>query len=115
MEFFATIPRSLRSFPIDGCSLIGYYFQIPPPLAKPRLQQLLFSKARSIWNDLLFGLTLTRSDFVRPVAVELAPFVSQTDVQYGQLMAATVVSILPMIIVFVLSKRAYPRYIKWSC
>ena len=107
-NFFATIPRSLlEASLIDGCSLIGYYFQILLPLAKPGFAAVIILQARSIWNDLLFGLTLTRSDFVRPVAVELATFVSQTDVRYGQLMAATLISILPMIIVFAIFRKEF--------
>jgi len=107
-NYFATIPRSLlEASLIDGCSIAGYYFRILIPLAKPGFAAVIILQARAIWNDLLFGLTLTRSDFVRPVTVELATFVGQTDVQYGQLMAATLLSILPTIIVFLIFRRQF--------
>jgi glucose/mannose transport system permease protein len=107
-NFFATIPHSLlEASLIDGCSIAGYYFRILLPLAKPGFAAVIILQARSIWNDLLFGLTLTRSEYVRPVTVELATFVGQTDVQYGQLMASTLLSILPTIIVFLIFRKQF--------
>lgn len=109
-NFFATIPKSLlEASLIDGCSLVGYYFRILLPLARPGFAAVIILQARAIWNDLLFGLALTRSDTVRPLTVELATFVSQTDVQYGALMAATLVSILPTIIVFLVFRKDFVR------
>ena len=107
-NFFATIPRSLMEAALlDGCSVAGYFFKILLRLGKPGLAAVFILQARAIWNDLLYGNTLTRSDAVRPMTVELATFVSQTDVQYGQLMAATVISILPMIVMFFVFRREF--------
>lgn len=109
-NFFATIPSSLlEASLIDGCSIAGYYFRILLPLSKPGFAALIILQARSIWNDFLFGLTLTRGDAVRPVTVDLAAFVGMTDVQYGQLMASTLVSILPTTIIFLIFQKHFIR------
>lgn len=109
-NYFATIPTSLlEASLIDGCSVAGYYFRILLPLARPGFAAVIVLQTRSIWNDLLFGLTLTRSDTVRPITVDLASFVGMTDVQYGQLMAATLVSILPTTIIFLIFQKQFIR------
>lgn len=109
-NFFATIPKTLlEAALVDGCSIAGFYYRILIPLAKPGFAALIILQSRSIWNDLLFGLTLTRSDSVRPVTVALATFVSMTDVQYGPLMAATLVSILPTTIIFLIFQKEFVR------
>lgn len=109
-SFFATIPHSLlESSLVDGCSMPGFYYRILLPLSKPGFAVLVILQARSIWNDLLFGLALTRSVNVRPITVELATFVGMTDVQYGPLMAATLISILPTTIIFLAFQKNFVR------
>lgn len=107
-NFFVMIPKSLMEASlIDGCSTAGYYRRVLMPLAKPGLAALFILQFQSIWNDLLFGLTLSHSENVRPVTVGLSSFVGMTDVQYGPLMASTIVAILPMILVFLLFQRQF--------
>jgi ABC-type glycerol-3-phosphate transport system permease component len=109
-NFFATIPKSLlEASLIDGCSIAGYFFRILLPLSKPGFAALIILQSRAIWNDLLFGLTLTRSASVRPVTVELAAFVGMTDVQYGHLMAATLWSIVPTTLIFLIFQKQFIR------
>jgi ABC-type glycerol-3-phosphate transport system permease component len=109
-NFFATIPKSLlEASLIDGCSIAGYFFRILLPLSKPGFAALIILQARAIWNDLLFGLTLTRSATTRPVTVELSAFVGMTDVQYGHLMAASLWSILPTTIIFLVFQKHFIR------
>jgi ABC-type glycerol-3-phosphate transport system permease component len=107
-NFFAIIPSSLMEAAlIDGCSIAGYYHRILMPIAKPGLAALFILQFQSIWNDLLFGLTLSHSEQVRPITVGLSSFVSMTDVQYGPLMASTIVAILPMVLVFLFFQKQF--------
>jgi ABC-type glycerol-3-phosphate transport system permease component len=94
---------------VDGCSLPGYFFRILVKLGKPGFAVVVILQARAIWNDLLFALTLTRSPTVMPVTVELAKNVSETNVQYGPLMAATLISIIPTVCVFLFFKKSFIR------
>ena len=107
-NFFAIIPISLMEASlIDGCSIAGYYRRVLMPIAKPGLAALFILQFQSIWNDLLFGLAFSHGETVRPITVNLASFVGATDVQYGPLMASTIVAILPMILVFLLFQREF--------
>jgi glucose/mannose transport system permease protein len=107
-NYFSTIPKALLEAAIlDGCSLSSYFFRILIKLSKPSFAVVIILQSRSIWNDLLFGLTLTRSPSIRPVTVELARYVSQTNVQYGPLMAATLISIIPTVLIFLIFKQSF--------
>lgn len=107
-NYFAIVPKSLRDAAyIDGCSTAGYYCRILMPLCRPGITALILLQFRSIWNDLLFGLSLTRSVNARPITVALSSFVGMTDVQYGPLMAATLISILPMATLFLVFQREF--------
>jgi glucose/mannose transport system permease protein len=107
-NYFATIPASLLGAAIvDGCSLPGYFFRILIKLGKPGLATVIVLQSRSIWNDLLFGLLLTQSAGISPVTVKLATYVGQMIVQYGPLMAATLISIVPTVAIFLIFKRAF--------
>jgi len=109
-NYFATIPRSLMEASIiDGCTLTGYFFRVLIKLGKPGFSVVVILQARAVWNDLLFGLSLTRSRTVTPVTVELAKYVGQTDIQYGSLMAATLISIIPTVLIFLLFKENFIR------
>ena len=107
-NYFSTIPKDLlESALIDGLSYPGFFFRILLPLAKPGLAALIILQTRYVWNEYLFALTLTGSELVRPITVTLATFVSQTEVQYGPLMAATIISILPTIGIFLAFKKQF--------
>ncbi len=64
---------------------------------------------RSIWNDLLFAMTLTNSDSTMPVTAKLNGFISAVQVDYGALMASTLISVLPMLLVFLCFQKAFVR------
>jgi glucose/mannose transport system permease protein len=107
-NYFATIPRSLMEAAVaDGCSLPGYFFRILLRLGQPGLAAVIVLQSRSIWNDLLAGLSFTRSTSVSPVTVVLATLTGSMDIQYGPLMAATLISIIPTVTVFLIFKRSF--------
>jgi len=107
-NYFSTIPKAMfEAALIDGVSITGYFFRILLPLSKTGLAALAIIQTRYIWNELLFGLTLTASENVEPITIKLSSFVGATDVQYGPLMAATLLSILPTTIVFLFFRRQF--------
>lgn len=109
-NFFATVPRSLyEAAQIDGCGPTGYFFKILLPASASGLAALAIVQSRSIWNDLLFAVTLTNSNETVPITAKLNSFVGSIQVQYGPLMAATVISILPMLVAFLCFQRAFVR------
>jgi ABC-type glycerol-3-phosphate transport system permease component len=72
-NFFITIPLELsEAGRLDGLSSFGVYVRIYLPLSFAPMAALFLFQFTWIWNDLLFGLTLARSDNVRPLMVGLA-------------------------------------------
>jgi glucose/mannose transport system permease protein len=109
-NFFSTVPRSFyEAAQIDGCSTAAYFMRILLPCSLPGLAALAIVQSRAIWNDLLFAMTLTSSDAAIPVTAQLNQFVGATSVQYGPLMASTLISILPVLIAYLAFQKAFVR------
>ena len=66
-------------------------------------------QSRSIWNDLFFGLTITNNVRTSPAPVALYCMIGGMDIDEGPVMAATIISILPMMIAFLLFQKAFTR------
>lgn len=109
-NFFSTIPRSLyEAAQLDGCGAAGYFFRILLPASISGIAALSLVQGRAIWNDLLFALTLTASPSTQPVTLELYGMVGSLQTDQGPLMAATVISILPVMVAFILFQGAFAR------
>lgn len=107
-NFFASVPRSMfEAALIDGCSIGVYFWKVLMPASTSGLAALSIIQSRSVWNDLLFAMTLTSNDTARPVTVALSALTSGLQVQHGVLMAATLISILPVVISYLLFQRAF--------
>jgi ABC-type glycerol-3-phosphate transport system permease component len=109
-NFFATVPRSLyEAAQLDGCGPAGYFFKILLPASVTGIAALSIVQSRSVWNDLLFAMTLTNSNATMPVTASLNSFVSSVQVQYGPLMASAIISVIPMLVAFLCFQRAFVR------
>ena len=107
-NFFATIPNELKEAAvIDGCSLTKYYWKILLPIGKVGLATTLLLQFRAIWNSFIFELTLTRSPGTTAVTVSLAGLTSANEPLWGLLMGATLITIIPMIVVFLTLKKHF--------
>ncbi|PTV95990.1 carbohydrate ABC transporter membrane protein 2 (CUT1 family) [Rhodobacter aestuarii] len=109
-NFFATVPRSIyEAAQVDGCGPAGYFFKILMPASFTGIAALAIVQSRSVWNDLLFAMTLTASDDVMPVTAKLNGFVGAIQVQHGPLMASAILTVLPMLLAFLLFQKAFVR------
>jgi ABC-type glycerol-3-phosphate transport system permease component len=109
-NFFASVPRSMyEAARIEGCSVSGYFWRLLLPASVSGLSALAIIQSRAIWNDLLFAMTLTSSDSARPATVAIAGFASSLQVEYGPLMAATLISTLPVMLAYLLFQKAFVR------
>ena len=79
------------------------------PASVSGIAALAIIQSRYIWNDLLFAMTLTSTDRARPATVAICGFISGLTVEYGPLMAATLISILPVILTYLLFQKAFMR------
>jgi glucose/mannose transport system permease protein len=108
-NYFATVPRSMfEAAQLDGCGPAGYFFKILLPASVSGLAAIAIVQSRSAWNDLFFGLTLT-SGQNSPAPVSLYAMIGGLDVDDGPMMAATIISIVPMMIAFLLFQKAFTR------
>jgi ABC-type glycerol-3-phosphate transport system permease component len=109
-NFFSSVPRSMyEAARIDGCGVATYFWRLLMPASVSGLAALAIIQSRAIWNDLLFAMTLTSSDSARPATVAIAGFSSGTVVEYGPLMAATIVSALPVMLAYLIFQKAFVR------
>lgn len=105
--FFDALPPDLENAArVDGCSRIGALFRIVLPLVRPGLVASAIFIAISAWNDFLFALLLTSSLASRTWPVGLKLLIGEFQLPWGQLAAATVLSLLPVIIAFGFAGRA---------
>jgi multiple sugar transport system permease protein len=105
-QFFIGIPKELEEAArIDGASSFTIYWKIILPLAKPALIVLALFTFMGNWNDYLWPLIVTSSAEMRTLPVGLAIMQGQFNIQFAKLMAATIFSALPVIILFIFAQR----------
>ncbi|MFE3452763.1 carbohydrate ABC transporter permease [Nonomuraea sp. NPDC059194] len=111
-NFFTGVAFSIfEAARMDGASTLRIFLRVYLPLATSALAAVFILNFTFIWNDLLFGLTLSQTAEVRPVMTALAGLL--TDVYAGTpvpvgLAAGLVVS-LPTVVLFVATQRMFAR------
>lgn len=107
-SFFVTLPTSLEEAArIDGLSEFGIFWKIMLPLSKPTMLSLAIFTLMNSWNDLLYPLILTSSSKMRTLPAGLALFTGQNISFYGPVMAGTVISMLPLLIVYIFAQKYF--------
>lgn len=107
-QFFMTIPVELEEAAlIDGASRLRIIFLIIVPLSIPVLTVITILSFKDIWNDFFTPLLYLNQVEKYTVAVGLAYFNGQFNVEMNQLMAASVTLMTPVILLFVIAQRAF--------
>ena len=105
-SFFDAIPKDLEEAAmIDGATRFGAVRQIVLPLTMPGIAATLGFVFTAAWSELLFALMLNSKDSVVTFPVGLLNFVSKFAVDFGQMMAAGVLALIPVCIFFFLIQR----------
>lgn len=100
-QFYQGIPDSLcEAARIDGMSEYRIYLKIMLPLSKPAISTLLIFTFVNTWNDFLGPLIYLTSERKKTLQLGLKMFISQYSAEYGLIMAASVLSLIPVLIVF---------------
>lgn len=100
-QFYQSIPDELcEAARIDGLSEYGIWARIMLPLSKPALSTLTIFTFVSTWNDFLGPMIYLTKTPLKTIQIGLRMFISQYSAEYGLIMAASVVSIIPVLIVF---------------
>ena len=90
---------------IDGCSELGIFFKVILPSVKPAIATLLIIKFMWNWNEFFWPLVVVNSPTMRVVTIGLMSFTNIYFIEYNLLTAAAVISILPILLIFLCLQR----------
>lgn len=100
-QFYMGIPDSLcEAARIDGMTEYGIYSRIMLPLSKPAIATLTIFTFVNTWNDYLGPLIYLKTQERKTIQLGLKMFINQYSSDYGLIMAGSVLSLIPVIIVF---------------
>lgn len=107
--FFSSIPRDIEEAAlVDGTSHWGALFRIVLPVARPGIVAVSVFAFMTAWGEVLFASVLTTSS-TRTLAIGLQEYATQGNTDWNQLMAASVVVSLPVVIGFLALQRYLVR------
>ncbi|KQX51105.1 carbohydrate ABC transporter permease [Paenibacillus sp. Soil724D2] len=105
-SFFQRIPVSLEEAAlIDGCNKFQTMIKIILPIMRPGIVATLVFAFTGAWNDLFFGVMFTNSESTKTVPVGLSSFVQKFDINWGQMSAAGILSLIPVVIMFAFAQK----------
>lgn len=100
-QFYMGIPDSLcEAARIDGMSEYGIYAKIMLPLSKPAISTLTIFTFVNTWNDYLGPLIYLKTESKKTIQLGLKMFIGQYSSEYGLIMAGSVLSLIPVLVVF---------------
>ena len=112
-QFFLTLPKDLEdAAKIDGCSYIRIFWHIILPLSKPALATLTTFTFMGAWMNLMWPLIVVNTHTKYTLPVGLAYFQGVHGTDWTLLMAASMMMILPILIVFLFNQRFFVEGIK---
>ncbi len=109
-QFFMGIPQELEDAArIDGCSKFGVYLNVILPLSKPALATLATFTFIGSWNSFMWPLIVTNRPEMKTLPIGIAHFQGLYNTEWTLLMAASVIVIAPVILVFVFNQRFFQQ------
>ena len=106
--FFRTVPVAIiEAARIDGCSWFKIFYRIALPLALPAVVSLCILDGVATWNEFILAQIFLRSDELRTLPLGLVQFSTQFSTQYDQLAAAVLISVVPIVLVFLFFQRYF--------
>jgi multiple sugar transport system permease protein len=114
-QYYMSIPDDLcEAARIDGLSEYGIYRRIMLPLSKPALASLALLTFVTTWNDYMGPFIYLTSNDLWTVQLGLRSFVGVYDAEYAMIMTGAVLSVLPIVVVFLFGQRYFIRGIATS-
>jgi len=105
--YFDSIPRELdEAAMVDGCGPMGALWRVVLPAARPGVIAVLIYSFMTSWGEVLFASVMT-TDVNRTLAVGLREYSTQTNVYWNQIMAASLVVSVPVVVGFLLAQRHF--------
>ena len=112
-QYMLGLPRDLEEAAmIDGCGYLRIFLNVTVPLSYPVLATLGILTFMGIWRCFDWPLVVTFTEDMRVLPIALYTFQGQIDVEYNLLMAASLLMILPLIILFVFGQKIFVEGIR---
>ena len=109
-QFFQTIPAELEEAAIlDGCSPWQIYWRILLPHARPAVMVLAVLTWFNVWNDFLWPLLMIHRSSIATLTLGLVRMQGEYVARWPVLMAASMLILLPLILVYAIAQRAFIR------
>lgn len=107
-QFYEGIPSSLcEAARIDGLNEYQIWWKIMLPLSKPALSTLTIFTFVNTWNDFLGPMIYLTSTKNKTIQIGIRMFISQYSSEYGLIMAASVIVLIPVLVVFLCMQKYF--------
>ncbi len=109
-QFFLSIPPELEDAArMDGCGKLGVYWNVIMPLSKPALATLTTFTFLGNWNNFMWPLIVINSIEKKTLPIGLEAFRGLHQTEWTLLMAASMIAIIPVLLVFIFNQRFFIR------
>jgi multiple sugar transport system permease protein len=106
MGYYRSIPEELEDAAlIDGCTRFQAYYKVVLPLVRPALLAVALFAVTQAWNEFLYAYMFLRSNEVFTLPVGLNQLIVGDVQPWGLLMAASLLTALPVVIIYMLGQR----------
>lgn len=106
MGYFRSVPVELEEAAlVDGCNRVTALIRIVLPLSLPAIVVVIFFSFTRAWNEFLYAHVFTSTNSARTLTTGLAIFMNEDVFVWGPLMASTILSALPPVLMFLLLQR----------
>ena len=106
--FFESVPKELEeSMFLDGASRLGVLLHCIIPLSKPAIATSAIFAFNGYWGNLFDVLTFIKTEEKRTLSVALQLFRGQHTTEYGLMFAASVIVIVPVIVIFIIFQKQF--------
>ncbi|NLN83726.1 MAG: carbohydrate ABC transporter permease [Firmicutes bacterium] len=105
-QAFESVPKQLYlAAKVDGCSDFKYFLKVLLPIARPMLITIVILKVIASWNSFMWPLLVTNSSRMRVISYGLVAFQSEAGNDFPLMMAASIFTVGPMIILYLIARK----------
>ena len=105
-QFYLGFPKEIEEAAIvDGCSRIGVYWRVLIPNSKPVMGTMALFAFLWSWNDFLWPLVVVKEESLKTIQLGLSVFDQEQGTAWAELMAASVMAVIPVILLYLFVQR----------
>jgi multiple sugar transport system permease protein len=107
-QYFLTIPKDYEeAAKLDGAGYFKTYWKVMLPLAAPALAAVTILQFQGTWNEFFWSLIILQDETRYTLPIGISTFVGVYKTQWPELMAASVIAIVPVVLIFVVFQRYF--------